>query len=92
MLNTEMAHIHYWQIDEDFLSRFNKSASEAAIISFDIFDTALTRLFDSPVDVFLETERILLQKIDKISKDVKIVFTVSADDSELPESVKAFID
>jgi hypothetical protein len=34
----------------------------------------------------------LLQKIDKIAKDVKIVFTVSADDSELPESVKAFID
>lgn len=34
----------------------------------------------------------LLQKIDKIAKDVKIVFTVSADDSELPESVKAFIN
>lgn len=68
MLNTEMAHIHDWQIDEDFLSRFNKSASEAAIISFDIFDTALTRLFDSPVDVFLETERILLQKIGVLAK------------------------
>ena len=33
----------------------------------------------------------LLTKIDKISKEVKVVFTVSADDSELPESVKAFI-
>lgn len=33
----------------------------------------------------------LLQRIDKIAKDVKIVFTVSADESELPESVKAFM-
>lgn len=33
----------------------------------------------------------LVQKLDKISKDVKIVFTVSADDSEFPESVKAYI-
>ena len=33
----------------------------------------------------------LLEKIDKIAKDVKIVFTVSADESELPESVKAFL-
>ncbi len=30
---------------------------------------------------------ILLDKINKISGDVKVVFTVSADDSELPESV-----
>ena len=34
----------------------------------------------------------LLQKIDKISKDIKIVFTVSADDCDLPDSVKAFIN
>ena len=34
----------------------------------------------------------MLAKIDKISKTVKVVFTVSADNSELPESVKAFID
>lgn len=33
----------------------------------------------------------LLTKLDKISKNVKIVFTISADVSELPENVKAFI-
>lgn len=34
----------------------------------------------------------LLQKLDKISgKEIQLVFTVSADDSELPESVKAFM-
>lgn len=34
----------------------------------------------------------MLEKIDNISKDKKVVFTISADVSELPESVKAFID
>lgn len=33
-----------------------------------------------------------LTKIDNISKDIKIVFTVSADENELPESVKAYIN
>ncbi len=33
----------------------------------------------------------LFQKLDKISNNVKITFTVSADASEMPESVKAFI-
>ena len=33
----------------------------------------------------------LLQKLDKISKNIKITFTISGDLSELPESVKAFI-
>jgi len=34
----------------------------------------------------------LLEKLDKLSgEDVEITFTVSADDSELPESVKQFI-
>lgn len=35
----------------------------------------------------------LLEKIDKISgQDIKVVFTVSADENELPQSVKAFIE
>lgn len=35
---------------------------------------------------------VLLQKLEKISGDeIKIVFTVSADESELPDSVKAYI-
>lgn len=34
----------------------------------------------------------LLQKLEKISGDeIKIIFTVSADESELPDSVKAYI-
>ena len=35
---------------------------------------------------------VLLQKLEKISGDeIKIIFTVSADESELPDSVKAYI-
>lgn len=34
---------------------------------------------------------VVLKKLDKISKDIRITFTVSADASELPESVKAFM-
>lgn len=34
----------------------------------------------------------LLQKLEKISgNEIKIIFTVSADESELPDSVKAYI-
>lgn len=34
----------------------------------------------------------LLQKLEKISGDeIKVIFTVSADESELPDSVKAYI-
>jgi len=34
---------------------------------------------------------ILIQKLDKVSKNIKLTFTVSGDAKELPESVKAFI-
>ncbi len=34
----------------------------------------------------------LFEKLDKISKNIKLVFTVSADESELPEKVNAFLD
>ena len=34
----------------------------------------------------------LLEKLDKLTgDDVSVIFTVSADDSELPESVKQFL-
>ncbi len=33
----------------------------------------------------------LFEKIEKISKEIKVVFTVSADESELPESVKKYL-
>lgn len=32
-----------------------------------------------------------LEKLAMISKDVKVVFTLSADEAELPQSVKAFL-
>lgn len=32
----------------------------------------------------------LLSRVAVLTKDIKVVFTVSADESELPESVKAF--
>ena len=39
----------------------------------------------------LDALGILLQKLDKISSNIKITFTISVDSSELPENVKAFM-
>ena len=50
-----------WQIDEAFIAQALAQAEKVDIVSFDIFDTALTRLLNSPIDVFAEVERRLLQ-------------------------------
>ena len=49
-----------WQIDEAFIAQALAQAEKVDIVSFDIFDTALTRLLNSPIDVFAEVERRLL--------------------------------
>ena len=49
-----------WQSDDAFIVEALKHAESADIVSFDIFDTALTRLLNSPIDVFAEVERRLL--------------------------------
>lgn len=52
----------------------------------DIYIDAILRIVGRDYDKLGE----MLNNIDKISKDVKITFTVSADKSELPESVIKF--
>lgn len=49
-----------WQHDVTFIDSALKQAKAVDIVSFDIFDTVLTRLVDSPVDVFAEVERRLV--------------------------------
>ena len=46
-----------WVIDTSFVDAAVKMAKSAGVLSLDIFDTALTRHFDSPVDVFAEVEK-----------------------------------
>lgn len=49
-----------WVLDEEFIQETLARSANANVVSFDIFDTALTRLLDSPVDVFAEVERRLV--------------------------------
>lgn len=57
-----------WAVDEDFIARTVELAQASEIISLDIFDTALTRITDSPADVFAEVERRLVVLFGKIAK------------------------
>lgn len=50
-----------WEIDEAFIRRAMYMLGDDGILSLDIFDTALTRCFDSPVDLFTEVEYQLQQ-------------------------------
>lgn len=51
-----------WPIDRSWLSRFTELVSTVSVVSFDVFDTALTRLVDTPVDVFAIVEEKLIQR------------------------------
>ena len=54
----------------------------------DVFVDGIFRIGGRDYDAFGK----LLEKLDKLTgDDVSVVFTVSADDSELPESVKQFL-
>ena len=53
----------------------------------EIYVDAILRIVGRDYDKLCE----MLGKIDEITKEVKLVFTVSADLSELPESVTKFI-
>jgi FMN phosphatase YigB (HAD superfamily) len=50
-----------WVPDEAFIDDVVRRATSRGVASFDIFDTALTRAFDSPADVFAEVERRLVE-------------------------------
>ncbi len=52
-----------WTPDEAFLARAMRRAADADLVSLDVFDTALTRLVDSPADLFAAVERVLATRI-----------------------------
>ncbi len=52
-----------WTPDEAFLARAMRRAADADLVSLDVFDTALTRLVDSPADLFAAIERVLGTRI-----------------------------
>ena len=52
-----------WLPDHRFAAALDDGAKGADIVSFDIFDTALTRRLDSPVDVFAAIEQRLLDRL-----------------------------
>ena len=40
------------EIDEKYIAAALKQAENADVVSFDIFDTVLTRVLECPIDVF----------------------------------------
>lgn len=51
-----------WPVDAEFMKQAEHRAVLADVVSFDIFDTAVTRLVDSPVDAFAEMEKRLIKR------------------------------
>lgn len=49
-----------WKVDAEFVNKVLDLSKSGSVVSFDIFDTALTRIFESPADLFAEVERKLL--------------------------------
>jgi FMN phosphatase YigB (HAD superfamily) len=52
-----------WEPDARWLAAFRTALAEADILSLDVFDTALTRLSDAPVDAFALAEARLVEEI-----------------------------
>lgn len=50
-----------WKLDEQFIRKVMELASKVDYVSFDIFDTALTRQLNSPIDAFAAVEERLLK-------------------------------
>ena len=67
-LNTLLNSVnHYYaqnnaEIDIKYIEQLLKETEDFPIISFDIFDTVLTRLFECPIDLFACVEGILIEK------------------------------
>lgn len=54
-----------WTFDQDWIGRIFQRAQTKDLVTFDIFDTCLTRSVDSPVDVFALAEKCLLLENEK---------------------------
>ncbi|WP_206752285.1 hypothetical protein [Acetobacter fallax] len=46
-----------WSLDRKWLSEFEARLDSIEVVTFDVFDTALTRTLDTPVDVFALIEK-----------------------------------
>ncbi|MDE1147180.1 MAG: hypothetical protein PW843_11245 [Azospirillaceae bacterium] len=57
-----------WSLDEPFINEIRSLSARCDIVSLDIFDTALTRLVDSPADTFAEMERRLILQFGPMAK------------------------
>lgn len=57
-----------WMPDSTFIKEVLDTAGPDDVLSLDVFDTALTRCFDSPVDLFAEVERRLCVRLGRAAK------------------------
>lgn len=62
-----------WALDTAFLNTLLDKAKTVDIVSFDVFDTALTRLVDSPVDVFAALEQRLTEQYGETAKHFAVM-------------------
>lgn len=60
-LHTARTHIlEHWQLDTTWLDAFKQHLEKTDVVSVDVFDTALTRSVETPVDVFALMEECLI--------------------------------
>ncbi len=74
-----------WALDEPFLADCLARARRADLVTIDVFDTALTRLVDSPADLFAEIERRLCAAIG----DAATGFALAREDAERDARIAA---
>lgn len=51
---------HGMTVDEQYIQLILNQAKDVDVVSFDIFDTLVTRLFECPIDIFAYVENVLL--------------------------------
>lgn len=56
-----MKKLSNWSIDNEWIESVLLKAKNYQTVSFDVFDTVITRVFDSPVDIFARVENDLLK-------------------------------
>ena len=51
-----------WDLDEEFIKEALRQSTPALAVAIDFFDTAVTRLMETPIDVFALVERDLVER------------------------------
>ncbi len=77
-----------WQADEAWLASFCTAMEGVDAISFDVFDTAITRLTDSPVDVFAYIERELVVRFGEKARG----FAYHREEGEIEARARAAVE